>query len=194
MGGYITRNANPLSEMFTFKSIELIASSLRRAVFRGEKDPGARFNMAVAATIGMIGRVNSGGGAVHGLAYPLGTKYHMPHAEAIALLLPYVMEYNVVANLPKFVKIAEAMGEKVGELPERKAAFKAISAIKNLLLDIGIKATLKDKGVVREDFSEFAEIVYEYSIRHVNANPRSMSREDIVQVYGNAWEGRLDSV
>lgn len=194
MGGYITRNANPLSDMFTFKAVELVAKNLRRAVFGGEKDPVARYNMSVAATIGMIGRVNSGGGAVHGLAYPLGMKYHMPHAEAIAHLLPYVMEYNVVANLPKFVKITEAMGEKVGDLPEREMAFKAISAIKNLLLDVGVKTTLKDKGVAREDFPEFAEIVYEFSIRHVNANPRSMSREDVVQIYENAWAGRLDSV
>lgn len=191
MGAYITRNANPLSDILCLKAIELISGSLRRAVFEGEKDLEARHNMSVAATIGMIGRVNSGTGAVHGLAYPLGTRYHLPHAEAIALLLPYVMEYNVIARIPKFVGIAMAMGEKVDDLSERKAAFKAITVIKDLLDDIGITSTLKDIGVDRQYFPEFAELVFKYSIRHVSANPRSMTRQDIVRIYENAFEGKL---
>jgi hypothetical protein len=41
---------------------------------------------------------------------------------------------------------------------------------------------------------EFAEIAYKYSIRHMRANARTPSREDIVRVYEKAREGRLESI
>ena len=79
MGCYISKNANPLSDAIAIEAIYLIGNNLRRAVTNG-MDEEARYNMSLGATIGMIARVNSGGGATHGLAYPLGTKYHIPHA------------------------------------------------------------------------------------------------------------------
>ncbi len=187
MGAYITRKANPMSDTLAIEAIYLIGRNLRRAVSGGQNDLEARYNMAWAAAVGMIARVNSGGGAVHGLSYPLGTKYHLPHGQSIALLMPHVMEMNVGSSVPKFARIAEAMGERTEGLPEKRAAEKAIEALKSLLKDIGIFQGLRELGVKKEDFPEFAEIVYEFSSRHIEANPRHLSKQDVVKVYENAW-------
>jgi alcohol dehydrogenase len=187
MGAYITRKANPMSDVLAIEAIYLIGRNLRRAVSNGQNDIDARYNMAWAATVGMIARVNSGGGAVHGLSYPLGTKYHLPHGQSIALLMPHVMEMNVGSSIPKFARIAEAMGEKTGGLPQKKAAEAAIEALKSLLKDIGISQGLRELGGKKEDFPEFAEIVYEFSYRHIEANPRHLSKQDVIKVYENAW-------
>ncbi len=147
----------------------------------------ARYNLALGATLGMIARTNSGGGAVHGLSYPLGTKYHLPHGQSIALLLPHVMAFNVGSAVPKFARIAEAMGERTEGLPAEKAAEKAIDGIRALLRDIGIDQGLREIGVKKEDFPEFADIVYEVSYRHIEANPRHLTKEDVIKIYANAW-------
>ncbi len=187
MGGYITRKANPLSDALAIEAIYLISHNLRRAVSKGEVDMEARFNMALGAAMAMIARTNSGGGAVHGLSYPLGTKYHLPHGQSIALLMPHVMDFNVISSIPKFIRIAEAMGEKTEGLSVEKAAYKATDGIKALLKDIGIFQGLREFGVKREDFPKFADIVYESSYRHIEANPRHLTREDVVKIYENAW-------
>ncbi|MFH1481376.1 MAG: iron-containing alcohol dehydrogenase, partial [Pseudomonadota bacterium] len=187
MGCFVTRNANPLSDALAIEAIALIGSSLRRSVSNGKEDREARHNMAVAASIGMIARVNSGGGAVHGMSYPLGTNHHLPHGQSIALLLPHVMEYSHTSAIPKFARIAKAMGEKVDGLSMEEAAPRGVEAIKSLLKDIGIFQGLREFGVKKEEFPEFAEIVYEFSYRHIEANPRFLTKEDVIKIYENAW-------
>jgi alcohol dehydrogenase len=187
LGAYITRKANPVSDALAMEAIYLIGRNLRSAFVKGQTDIEARYNMALGATTGMIARTNSGGGAVHGLSYPLGTKYHLPHGQSIALLLPHVMAFNVDSAVPKFIRIAEAMGEKTEGLSEGRAAEKAIDAIRALLKDIGIYQGLREIGVKQEDFPEFADIVYEVSYRHIEANPRHLTKEDVIKIYENAW-------
>jgi alcohol dehydrogenase class IV len=186
MGCYITRKANPLTDSLAIEAIYLISHHLRQAV-RNSKDRLARYNLALGASIGMIARINSGGGAVHGLSYPLTEKYHFPHAKAIALIMPYVMEYNVSSAIPKFIRIAIAMGEKVEGLSEEGAAKKAVDAIKKLMEDTGILEPLREFGVKKEEFQEFSDLVYQFSYRHIEANPRMLTKEDIVRIYENAW-------
>lgn len=186
MGSYITKNANPLTEAIAIESIYLVSKYLRRAVMDGQ-DKEARYAMSVAASIGMIARVNSGGGAVHGMAYPLATNYHISHGLSIALMMPYVMAYNVESNEKKFVRIAEAMGEKIENIPEGKAAMKAIDAIRSLLEDCGVQLGLKRFGVKKEDFADFAEQVYKFSYRHIERNPRFLSKEAIIRIYEDAF-------
>ena len=186
MGCYITRDANPLTEAIAIEAIYLIAKYLRRAVADGQ-DKEARHAMSVAASIGMIARVNSGGGAVHGMAYPLATKYHVPHGLSIALLMPYVMAYNVESSVKKFIRIAEAMGEKIDGLSEDKAAARAIESIKSLLTDCGVPLGLKAFGVKKEDFVSFADEVYQFSYRHIERNPVMLTKEDIIKIYEDAF-------
>ncbi|MCK4792858.1 MAG: iron-containing alcohol dehydrogenase [Desulfobacteraceae bacterium] len=190
MGCYISKKANPLADALAIEAIDLVGNNLRRAVSKGEEDIEARYNMSLAATIGMIARVNSGGGATHGMAYPLGSKYHLPHGQSIALLMAHVMEYNVDSNIPKFMRIAKAMGERTEGLSDKEAAERAVEAIKSLLKDIGIFEGLREVGVKKEDFQEFVEIVSQFSFRHIEVNPKKLTSEDMVKIYENAWENR----
>lgn len=186
MGCYITRNANPLTDAIAIEAIYLIAKYLRRAVSNGQ-DREARYAMSVAASIGMLARVNCGGGAVHGMAYPLATKYHLPHGQSIALLMPYVMAYNVDSSIKKFVRISEAMGENIKDLSEDEAAPKTIEALKSLITDCGIELGLRKLGVNKEDFTDFAEQVYQFSYRHIERNPKMLTKEEIVKIYEDAF-------
>jgi lactaldehyde reductase len=97
------------------------------------------------------------------------------------------MAFNVSSSVSKFIRVAEAMGEKTEGLSEGRAAEKAIDGIRGLLKDTGIFQGLREIGVKKEDFPEFADIVYEVSYRHIEANPRHLTKEDVIKIYENAW-------
>ena len=48
----------------------------------------------------------------YAFVYPA-TKLHYPHGYAIAITLPYVMEYNAIAQIEKHATIAEVLGEEI---------------------------------------------------------------------------------
>ena len=176
--GYITRGAWELSDMFHLKAIEIIASSLRGAV--NNEDAG-REGMALGQYVAGMGFSNVGLGIVHSMAHPLGALYDTPHGVANAIILPTVMEYNAPATGEKYKYIAAAMGVKGTEnmtVEEYRAA--AINAVKQLSLDVGIPADLKDIVKV-EDLQFLAESAYADACRP--GNPRETSVEEITELY-----------
>jgi alcohol dehydrogenase class IV len=74
--------------------IRLIAGNLPVAWAKGSNTE-ARYNMSLAATLAGLAFGSGGLGAVHALAYPLGTEYHVTHGRTNAIMLPHVMRYNL---------------------------------------------------------------------------------------------------
>ena len=74
---YTSKKANPISDTFAIKAINLITRSLRRAYTNGE-DIDARHDMLLGAMFGGLCIATSSTTAVHALAYPLGGKYRIP--------------------------------------------------------------------------------------------------------------------
>ena len=177
--GYITKGAWEMSDMF-----ELIARYLPAVVENGH-DLEARNGMAVAQYIAGMGFSNVGLGAVHGMAHPLGAFYNIPHGVANALLLPYVMEYNMPSSIEKYKKIAEAMGCNVQGMNDNEAAVAAVKAVKELSLKIGIPQKLSEIGVKEEDLEQLAQSAYADVC--TPGNPRDITVEDLLTLYRKAY-------
>ena len=176
--GYITKGAWTLSDMFHIKAIEIIAASLRGAV-ANEKE--GRDGMALGQYVAGMGFSNVGLGIVHSMAHPLGALYDTPHGVANAIILPTVMEYNAPETGEKYREIARAMGVKgVDDMSVSEYRKAAIDAVKQLSIDVGIPADLKDI-VKPEDVQFLAESAYADACRP--GNPRDTSVEEIVELY-----------
>ena len=176
--GYITKGAWEMTDMFHIKAIEIIANTLRGAV---ANTPEGREGMALGQYVAGMGFSNVGLGIVHSMAHPLGALYDTPHGVANAIILPTVMEYNAPATGEKYRNIAIAMGVKGVEamtIEEARAA--AINAVKQLSLDVGIPADLKDI-VKAEDIDFLAESAFADACRP--GNPRDTSVEEIKELY-----------
>ena len=91
---YTNKFAHPLIDTYAYEGMRLIAAHLERAV-KNSGDEEARTAVAMGSLMGgfCLGPVNTT--AVHALSYPLGSRFHLPHGLSNALLLPYVMEYNL---------------------------------------------------------------------------------------------------
>ena len=176
--GYITAGAWELSDMFHIKAIELIAKHLRGAV---ENTDQGREGMALGQYVAGMGFSNVGLGIVHSMAHPLGALYDTPHGVANAIILPTVMEYNAPATGEKYRDIAKAMGVcDVEQMSLEEARKAAIDAVKQLSMDVGIPADLKEI-VKPEDVDFLAQSAFDDACRP--GNPRETSVEEIKELY-----------
>jgi alcohol dehydrogenase class IV len=92
----VSARANPLTDALAREGIRRSARSLRRAVLE-TPDASAREDLALASLLGGLCLANSGLGAVHGFAAPVGGMYEAPHGAVCAALLPATLEVNLRA-------------------------------------------------------------------------------------------------
>jgi alcohol dehydrogenase len=183
---YTSPKADIQTAMYALKAIELIGASLRRAVSFG-KDAKAREDMALGSVFAGISLANAGVGAVHACAYPLGGRFGMGHGVTNALLLPYIMEYNLVGDLQKFANIARALGEVTDMLSLREQAELSRKAVFELSRDIGIPQKLSAFGVQKEDIPGLAEAAMQVT-RLMDNNPKKLTLDEVKACLFNALD------
>jgi alcohol dehydrogenase class IV len=181
---YTSNNATILSDLFAKDAIIRIGRSLRTAVANGN-NLQARYDMSIGSLFAGIAIANAGTTAVHALAYPLGGQFNVAHGIANGLLLPYVMEFNVLGDIPKFAQIAEFLGEKVEDLPLLEQAYRAPEAVKAIYRDLKIPQSLTELKVPSEAIPEMAKGALNVTRLMVN-NPKEMTIEDIERIYEKA--------
>jgi alcohol dehydrogenase class IV len=118
---YVAIGATPFSEMTALEAIRLINENLPSAYAQGE-NLKARTNMQMASAFSGLALGAGKLGAVHGMAFALEAVSNLSHAKCISIMLPYVMEANLIANPKKFADIARAMGESTEGLSLQDAA------------------------------------------------------------------------
>ncbi len=181
---YTSNNATILTDLFAKEAIILIGRSLRTAVANGN-DLQARYDMSIGSLYAGIALANAGVTAVHALAYPLGGQFNVAHGIANGLLLPYVMEFNILGRIPKFAQIAQFLGEKVGHLSLLEQAYHAANAVRAIYKDLKIPQSLTELKVPREAIPEMAKAAMNVT-RLMGNNPREMMVEDVQRIYENA--------
>jgi len=182
---YPCTTANNFSDAMAFKAIQLIVGSLRAAVKNGS-DKQAREDMAEGALVAGIAFANSGLGAIHAFAHVLGARFSIPHGVANGLFLPYVMEYNLSANVAKYAAIAELLGVETRGVSSQEIAKRGVEAARNLDKDIGIPLRLRDLGVPRESLKDMVAASME-ATRLLAQNARQVSLDDAGGIWENAW-------
>jgi len=177
---YTVKVSEPVSDALALYAIELISNNLVNAVKNGE-DIEARACMLVGSLLAGIAFSHSDVGSVHCMAEALGGVYDAPHGICNAVLLPYVMEYNVEFCLEKYSRIAQAMGEVFYTIEE--GAMKAVERVKELAVDVGLPS-FKSLGVKEEDLEKLADMAAKNI--STESNPREMTKEDYLTLFRRA--------
>ena len=138
--GYTTAAAWELSDCLNLESIQLIAKYLRSAV---NNDPDGREGMALAQYVTAMAYSNVGLGIAHSMAHTLGAVYDTPHGVACAMMLTIVMDFNKEATGEKYKAIAEAFGVDTAGMDQDTYRQKAIEAVRQLSVDVGIPTKLE---------------------------------------------------
>ena len=184
MEAYTNRFSQPFIDMYAYEGMQLIAQHIVAAVNNGS-DADARSQLAMGSLLGGIclGPVNTAG--VHALSYPLGSMYHLPHGLSNALLLPYVMEYNLEAVPAKYAAVAVALGCE--RLPDDIATARSgVEKIRQLIADCGLPSTLSEVGVLESSIPQMAADAIKVQ-RLLKNNPRQIEENDAIAIYKKAF-------
>lgn len=181
---YTNNFAHPLIDLIALEGVRLIAKYLRRACEDGN-DMEARSQVALGSVYGgmCLGPVNTA--AVHALSYPLGVSYHVPHGLSVALLLPYVMEFNLSAAPERHAQIALALGARQGR-PDMDTAQEGIALIRKLISDCGLPLSLEEMHIPYEGIGKMAEDALKVQ-RLLRNNVRTLTQEDAAAIYRAAF-------
>jgi len=181
---YTNKFAQPFIDMYAYEGMRLIAANIVTAVNDGT-NVEAREKVAMGSLLGgfCLGPVNTAG--VHALSYPLGSMYHLPHGLSNALLLPYVMEYNIVSAAERYADVAVALGCKREE-DAWTTAKAGVARIKELNAACGIPASLKEVGVKEETIPQMAMEAMKIQ-RLLKNNPREINEQAAAAILKSAF-------
>lgn len=173
--------ANPVSDLFVEKSIELVAKYLRRAC-HNPYDLEARTNMLLAAHLGgAFG--NAGVYIPHAFSYPLaGKKHDIPHGIGVCVTAPASLEFIASISAPKLKKVAKLMGKNVDNMPDKEAAYAAKDAVVELMKDIDFPSGIEALGFSESDIDALSNDAIKLQ-RLLVCSPRPVKLEDIRGIY-----------
>lgn len=181
---YANLNAHPAVDLFALEGVRLIAHSLAAAIQDGA-DTEARANLALGSLYGglCLGPVNTA--AVHALAYPLASEYHVAHGVSIAVLLPHVLRFNLSAAPERYAAIALALGTELGST-ELAAAQNGIAKLAELVAECPIPQQISQLSVPRDALRRLAKSAMTVT-RLLKNNPRRLTEEDAYAIYQEAY-------
>lgn len=177
--------ANALSDLAARESIRLIGAALEKAVHQGN-DPKPRRDMLLASLLAGMALAGAGVGACHALAYPLGAFFDIPHGLANAVLLPYIMEFNLTHASEKYAQVGRLMTQDALEGSQPGSGGDSVERVRGLTRRIGIPQRLSELDIPEDAFEDMAAMAMTVA-RPLANNPRKVSLEDAVEIYRKAF-------
>lgn len=176
---------NAVSDTLAVAALSLLARNIRTAVST-PADLEAREKMLLGACLAGQSFANAPVAAVHALAYPLGGHYHIPHGLSNSLVLPSVLEFNAPDAHHLYAELAEVViGRPVEGSSEARCAA-LVTALRDLISDVALPATLSEASVKESDLEMLAEDAMLQQRLLVN-NPRDVAYEDALGIYRAAY-------
>ncbi len=176
---------NALSDAFGLLALKNIFAALPTAVKDG-KNIQAREQMMLASLAAGCAFGTAGTAAAHAIQYPVGNATHTPHGMGVALLMPYVMEFNRPSCVSAYAEIARAVG--LAGKDDDDLSKKLIDAVAALLKEIKIPVTLKELGLP-EDKQDWTAEAAIGAARLVGNNPRKLDVDALKAITRAAWSG-----
>lgn len=183
---FVSKKANPMTDMFCREGIKRAALSLRKAYQNGD-DRAARTDMAWTSLLGGLSLANAGLGAVHGFAGPIGGMFNAPHGSICARLLPYVFSANIKAlqkqasgdeTLLRYREICQILtGDAKATIEEGQRW------LSDLCRDLEVPS-LQEYGVKKSEISIIVEKAQASS--SMKANPISLTKEELEDILEEA--------
>jgi alcohol dehydrogenase class IV len=185
---YVSRRANALSDACALACIRHVAGHLR-TTYADPENRAAREGMMAAACLGGMAFSNSSVCLVHGMSRPIGAHFHVPHGLSNAVLLPDVTRFSLPGAVERYAVVARTMGVAAETASDALAGEALLSHLTGLNHALGIgrlravipggRAALEPKLPAMADAA--------LASGSPQNNPRVPAREEIIELYEQAW-------
>jgi len=187
--------SNPVSDLWSEKAMQLIASSFRTAVHEGS-DLQARSNMMMAATFAGMGFGNSGVHIPHANAYPIAgmvKDYHplgypqdeamVPHGMSVSLTAPEAFRFSFGSAPDRHLQAAAMLDPRADKLND--ASEQLPSILIDLMRNIGIPNGIGEVGYTEADIPDLVPGTMKQQ-RLLATCPRTPTEEDIADIFAKS--------
>jgi alcohol dehydrogenase len=161
----------------SLEGVRLILQHLP-VVMREPENIESRLAMCRAAMYGGNAINTQLAGYIHAFAHSIGAKYHVPHGQAITLMMLPVLQYQKAACLSKYAMMARYCQLADDHTDDRHAADKFLQAVSDLIVTCGLDKL--QSPVQPADYEELTRMIAADSINY--SAPMTFSEEDIVRV------------
>lgn len=172
---------NPVSDALAREALKLLSSNIVAAC-NDPSNAAVRGEMLLGAMLAGQAFTNSPVGAVHGMAYPLGALFHIPHGLSNSLMLEPVLRFSAPAAAPLYAELGDVIGANAtGNYAERADAF--IGRLMEIVAATGVERRLSNLGISHNDLPRMAEDAMKAE-RVMRNNPREVAYDDALRMYG----------
>jgi acetaldehyde dehydrogenase/alcohol dehydrogenase len=199
----VSNYASPYTDSNAMQAIRMVFKYLPIA-YDEPNNAEARCMMHNAACIAGMAFSNASVGVNHALAHAFGARFGVAHGRANALMLPHVIAYNAAVPtkfMPspytqgyvahkKYATVADLLG--LGGQTVDEKVVKLISAVEQLLDQLGFPRSIAELGISKEEFErampELANAAY--ADPSGRSNPRMPLIKELVELFWKAYYGR----
>ncbi len=185
---YVSTLNSPFTDPLALKAINMVFEYLPDS-FAG--DMGAREQMHYAQCLAGQAFSNALLGIVHSMAHKTGAAFstgHIPHGCANAIYLPYVIKYNAKNASGRYADIARSVGI---DGTDDECVEKLCAKIDEYNVKLGIPKTLKEFGIVEEEFKEKIAKIAELAVGDActGSNPRPITPAEMEKLFNCTYYG-----
>lgn len=181
--GYLANIASPLSQMYSLKSIELIASNLTKAVKDGT-DLEARENVALGSMLAGMVEATSCTISQHALEHAMSGLFpKLPHGAGLIIISEAYLS-SFLNDVPeRYKEMAQAMTGKRSDDPED-----FIRALVQLQKDCGVyDLKFSDWGATEADFPRIVANARETMTMLFYLDPRPLSNPELINIFEKSF-------
>lgn len=188
------QGANPISNIWASRAIEMISEHLVRVV-EDSSDDEARGEVLLAATYAGIGFGNGGVHLAHGMSYPVSGMVRnyvpegyppehplIPHGMAVVLNAPAVFRFTAPANPQLHLYAAKLMGKDIAGASTDDAGEILAGAVVEMMRKVGMPNGLRAVGYGPDDIDKLVEGTLPQH-RVTKLSPRPASAEDLEKLF-----------
>lgn len=180
---YVSRKANPVSDVYALAAISRIGRYLRRA-YRDGDDREAREEMMTAATLAGMAFSNASVALVHGMSRPLGGHFQIAHGMANAMLFAEITAFSVGHAVERYATCARTLGVASADDEDQAAADALVAELRALAHEVEVP-TPASRGIEQALWEERVPVMAQQALASgsPNNNPRVPTAEQVEQLY-----------
>jgi alcohol dehydrogenase class IV len=169
---FVSNHASWFSDEWALQAVRLIADSLETVCVNPADEKAA--DLLDGSYLAGIALSHARLGVVHGIAHPLGARYHVPHGVACAVCLPHAVELNRPWMAEKYDTLTRILQEDL------------LARIRRLLVSLKIPSPFTGRKLADKD-----RIVKEtLESGSTAANPKPIAAADIEWLLTRLFGGR----
>jgi alcohol dehydrogenase class IV len=172
----ISKENNDMINTYALKAIDLIFRNLPVA-YSDSHNTSPRRYLSTASVMSGIAFSISSLSVTLAISLALASKTDIKTEDAMSIILPHIMDFNLTSSPGKYVQMAKVMGENVRDITVIEAAIKAVEAIRKLETDMDIPLRLSSYNISKTRFKDIANLSLSYPF--INNTPRDLNFNEI---------------